>query len=515
MEDIKPSADKFEPLCVEYTAPPCCMVVFGASGDLTRRKLLSSLYSLYKRELLSKSFFLIGCGRKEISDQEFRNLAAESIKQVYDNVDLALLDTFLDMLYYQSGQYNDSSLYKNLTAKIEKIKSETKICGCTLFYLSVPPALFEVIVSGLGNSGLAYTGVTNACQCARLIIEKPFGSDYDSAIKLNECIQQFFDESQIYRIDHYLGKETVQNIMMFRFANSIFEPLWNRNYIDSVQLTIAESLGIGHRAGYYDKSGAIRDMFQNHMLQLLALIGMDPPVSFEADRVRDEKVKLLRSLRPIDIDDWQKTVVRGQYIHGTVDGSNVHSYINEEGVDPDSKTETFLASKLYIDNWRWKGVPFYLRTGKRLKNKLSEVAIRFKQVPHSMFAPYGIDELPANDLVIRIQPQEGISLSFQAKRPGSKVCMSTLRLNFNYSEIFGSVPPEAYERLLLDCMLSDQTLFARQDAVEVTWKYITPLLEKWDSIADLPVIYPAGSESFPAADKLIEADGRKWRKLEL
>jgi glucose-6-phosphate 1-dehydrogenase len=347
----------------------------------------------------------------------------------------------------------------------------------------------------------------------RLVIEKPFGQDLESATQLNERIGHCFDESQIYRIDHYLGKETVQNILMFRFANLIFEPLWNRNYIDHIQITISESIGVGHRANYYDKSGALRDMFQNHMLQILTLATMEPPVSFEADSIRDEKVKLLKAIRPIDIKKINDNFVRAQYGQGKIKAEQVKGYLDEKSVAENSKTETFVAARLFIDNWRWKGVPFYLRTGKAMKAKNTEIAVYFKSVPHSLFASVGLDEMPPNVLVFQIQPEEGMTLSFQAKRPGSKICMTTLDMNFNYKNVFLIEMPEAYQRLLLDCMLGDQTLFTRYDTVEASWKLLEPVLQLWQKDEAALYTYPAGSESFPQADDLIGSDGRKWRNI--
>lgn len=346
-----------------------------------------------------------------------------------------------------------------------------------------------------------------------MVVEKPFGSSLQTAVELNRKIHECFDESQIYRIDHYLGKETVQNILMFRFANAIFEPIWNRNYIDHVQITIAESLGVEHRASYYDKAGALRDMFQNHMLGMLSLVAMEPPTSFDADHIRDEKVKLLRSIRSFKLLPWQTDIIRGRYAAGTVGGTDVCGFRQEPGVAQDSKTETFVAAKMFIDNWRWKGVPFYLRTDKRLATKLTEIAITFKKVPHSMFASVELDDMPANVLVLKIQPDEGISLSFQAKRPGSKSCIGTLNMDFNYADVFGAELPEAYQRLLLDCMVGDQTLFTRQDDVQLSWELLAPVLEAWQNTDSVPYEYPAGSDSFSQADSLIESDGRQWRKL--
>jgi glucose-6-phosphate 1-dehydrogenase len=345
------------------------------------------------------------------------------------------------------------------------------------------------------------------------VVEKPFGHDLASALELNSTIQKHFSESQIYRIDHYLGKETVQNILMFRFANAIFEPVWNRNFIDHIQITIAESLGVEHRGGYYDKAGALRDMFQSHILGMLAFVTMEPPASFQPDHIRDEKVKLLRSIRPFDQRSIEKDIVRGQYSAGAIEGKSVVGYRRELEVDPNSTTETYAAAKVFVDNWRWQGVPFYVRTGKRLARKDTEIAIAFKKVPHSMFVSAGLGDLPANVLVFQIQPEEAISLSFQAKRPGSKACMGTLRMRFGYRDVFGGEAPEAYQRLLLDCMTGDQTLFTRQDDVEVSWNLVTPVLDAWQKWPALPFEYPAGCESFAQADMLIEQDGRRWRGL--
>ena len=500
-------------MCAEQIAPPCGMVVFGASGDLVHRKLIASLYSLYRNKLLTDNFYMIGCGRKEFSDEQFREKSLMAISADFSDDKEDIKRAFLEMIFYQQGDYDDPDLYKKLVATIDKCGKERHACGCCVFYLATPPSVFNSIVDGLGQSGLSYTGVTNANQCSRIIIEKPFGRDLGSSILLDEVVHKYFDESQIYRIDHYLGKETVQNILMFRFANSIFEPIWNRNYIDHVQITIAESLGVEHRAGYYDKSGAIRDMFQNHMIQLLALVGMEPPACFEADSLRNEKVKVIRSLRPIDLKNIEDYFVLGQYAPGRIDDQEAVGYLEEDGVDKYSRTETFAACKLFIDNWRWKGVPFYLRSGKRLKQRVSEIAITFKDVPHSMFHLYGLSTLPANVLVLRIQPEEEISLSFQAKRPGSKVCMSTIKMDFRYSDVFGGQQPQAYQRLLLDAMIGDQTLFAREDAVRYSWEFFTPVLEWYEKTLQKPYLYAAGEESFLEAQMLIEQDNRKWRKI--
>lgn len=513
MPEIRAFADRQEIACAEIRGEACGMVVFGASGDLARGKLIGSLFELFKRGLLSEKFYFLGCGRKVLSDEDYRKIAKGSISG-HSGSDQER-EKFLNYFNFISGDYSDGGFYERIKQRLGRLDAECGVPGCRIFYLSVPPGLYGVVAENLGRTGLSRTGSAGCRLQPRLVIEKPFGSDLASAVELNEHIRKYFDESQLYRIDHYLGKETVQNILMFRFANAIFEPVWNRNYIDHVQITIAESLGVGHRAGYYDDSGALRDMFQNHMLGMLAFVAMEAPTSFDADRIRDEKVKLLRSIRPIDAEKIDEFFVRGQYGAGVLDGEGICGYLDEEGVRANSVTETFVAGKLFIDNWRWKGVPFYLRTGKRLGKRVTEIAITFKRVPHSMFAAVGLDEMPANVLVLKIQPNEGIRLSFQAKRPGSKTCMSTLRLNFNYSDVFGTVDRDAYERLLLDCMVGDQTLYNRQDDVEVSWGLLGALLEAWGGGDEGLEVYSGGeeAESFAAADKIIESDGRKWRKL--
>lgn len=512
MQEIKPSVTQQDIICAEIAAPPTAMVVFGASGDLTRRKLLVSLFEVFKRGLLNERFYLLGCGRKEISDEQFRQVAEQAIQEESGDTSAKAIAPFINKLYYMSGDYHDTAFYNNIRTKLAELDKKHKVEGSVVFYLAVPPFLYGSIVEHLCSAGLSSSREPDS-KSFRLVVEKPFGFSLQSAVELNNKIRGCFNESQIYRIDHYLGKETVQNILMFRFANIIYEPLWNRNYIDSVQITIAETIGVEHRASYYDKSGALRDIFQNHMLQMLALVAMEPPISFEADHIRDEKVKLLRSIRPFEMDELDDFIVRGQYGPGAINGREVVGYRQEPGINPRSGTETFVAAKLFIDNWRWKGVPFYLRTGKRLAGKNTEIAITFKQVPHSMFISSGLDDIPSNILVLQIQPEEGISLRFQAKRPGSKICMGTLNMNFNYRSIFGIDMPEAYERLLLDCMIGDQTLFTRQDGVEAAWQLLTPLLDAWQDDDRAPYEYPAGSSSFPGADSLIQSDGRKWRKL--
>ena len=513
MQQIKPTIAGEDIICAETAAGPNALVVFGASGDLTHRKLLVSIFQLFTQNLLDENFYLLGCGRKKLSDGDFRKTAQQSIRENSDFVSAKDLKSFTNKLYYIDGDYGEAGFYERIKVRLTELDQKHKVHESLVYYLAVPPFLYTTIVEHLGSAGLGCQEKPGTKEQIKLVVEKPFGRDLQSALELNEKLAYCFNESQIYRIDHYLGKETVQNILMFRFANAIFEPVWNRNYIDNIQITIAETIGVEHRAGYYDKSGALRDMFQNHMLQMLALVAMEPPISFAADHIRDEKVKLLRSIRPFKLEPLPKSIVRGQYSCGVIDGEKVAGYRDEPGVSADSRTETFVAAKLFMDNWRWKDVPFYLRTGKRLSNKDTEIAITFKKVPHSMFLSAGLEDMPPNVLVLQIQPEEGISLSFQAKRPGSKICMSTLNMNFNYKSIFLVDMPEAYQRLLLDCMVGDQTLFTRFDGVEASWRLLTPVLETWQNDDSAPYEYPAGSDSFPEADYLIESDGRKWRKL--
>jgi glucose-6-phosphate 1-dehydrogenase len=513
VEDIQPSVATLDIVCAETAAPPTALVVFGASGDLANRKLLPSLVQIRQRGLLDDRFCVLGCGRREYSDEQYRKIAFDALREHGPGIPTDLVKEFVGKLYYLSGDYGDAALYGQIKDRLAAIRQQHGVDGCNVFYLAVPPLLYGNIAEQLGSAGLSRKSDPDCQQSARLVVEKPFGRDLQTAGELNGILYKWFDESQIYRIDHYLGKETVQNIMILRFANAIFEPVWNRNHIDNIQVTIAETLGVERRADYYDKSGALRDMFQNHMLQMMALVAMEPPISFHADHIRDEKAKLLRSIRPLSLDSWNSCFVRARYSAGTINGQNVPGYRDEEGVGPDSNTETFVAARLFVDNWRWKDVPFYLRTGKRLARKTTEIAVTFRQVPHSLFSSVGLDEMPPNVLVLKIQPEEGISLRFQAKRPGSKICMGTLNMNFNYKDVFAVEMPESYQRLLLDCMVGDQTLFTRFDSVEIAWQLLTPVLEIWQN-GQTPIFeYPAGSDSFSEANALLATDGRQWRKL--
>ncbi len=502
MAKIEAKIDHREMLCVETAAGPTGFVVFGASGDLAHRKLYTSLYELYRRELMSQCFYLIGCGRSQYSHEAFREAVKKNILVSDHTTDEQKLAEFISRFYYLSGDYSQTQLYQDICDLTTELDAKYCLDGNRIFYLSVPPFLYETIIEKLGELHLMCPAASGQIENVRLVIEKPFGRDLDSARRLDEKLLLYFDESQIYRIDHYLGKETVQNLLIFRFANSIFEPLWNRNFIEHVQINIAESVGLEHRAGYYDKSGALRDMFQNHMLQMLAMVAMEPPVSFAADSVRDEKAKLLRSIRPVTANQVDQFFVRGQYGPGVVDGKEARGYLAEEGVPTGSKTETFVAGKLFIDNWRWKDVPFYLRTGKRLSRKLTEIIITFKQVPHSMFDTSDLVDIPQNTLRFQIQPNEGMYLSLQAKRPGSKICMSNLDMAVDYQKVFGVKMPEAYQRLLLDCMLGDQTLFTRRDSVEIAWQLLMPVLESWRNDGQKLNVYPAGASKVNFLDKI-------------
>ncbi|UCB44320.1 MAG: glucose-6-phosphate dehydrogenase [Spirochaetota bacterium] len=500
--------------CIEEYPEPTAFVIFGASGDLTSRKLIPSLYNLFQKNLIPKDFYILGCARSPLNDESFRKKVENAIGERSDSASDSKTRKFSERCFYISGGYDADETYKELKKRLEILDKKFLPERNHIFHLATPPSIYPLVIKNLGLSGLSKEG-KSGIGSVHVIVEKPFGSDLDSAMELENILKKSLSEHQIYRIDHYLGKDTVQNILLFRFANSIFEPIWNRRYIDNIQITVAESIGVEHRAGFFEQAGLLRDMFQNHMMQLISLVAMESPISFDADRVRDEKVKLLRAIRPFKINDLNNTIIRGQYGPGIINGKEVVAYRDEEGVDPNSKIETYVAAKIMIENWRWQGVPFFLRTGRRLKRKASKIAVQFKAVPHSMFYPLTTDDLNPNVLIFHVQPEEGISLRIQAKHPGPKLCMDALEMEFKYSEVIHEGLPDAYERLLLDCMVGDPTLFIRRDDMEVAWSFITPVLKAWERDPECkktgPLhMYPAGSWGPDAIEELVNREGRSW-----
>jgi glucose-6-phosphate 1-dehydrogenase len=493
-------------------APPTVVVIFGASGDLTARKLIPAVYNLGVDGLLPADFFLVGYGRKPIPDEEFRGLAADAIKEFSRReLTLEVWDRIAASTSYVAGGYDDKAAFERLAAHIAGIEKKLGREVQTLFYISTPPSVFQPILLNLGASGLAGKHLGQAHH-AKVIIEKPFGRDLASARALNDTIRRVFEEHQVYRIDHYLGKETVQDMLVQRFANAIFEPLWNRNFIDSVQITVAEEVGVGTRGGYYEQSGCLRDMIQNHTMQLLALTAMEPPVSLDAESIRDEKVKLLKAIQPLALGPGGD-VARAQYAAGMTGGKKVPGYLEEEGIDPHSATETFAALRFSINNWRWQGVPFYLRSGKRMARRVSEIAVNFKRPPGTLFAEGEKFNLAANTLAFQIQPDEGLSLILNGKVPGLETRTQPVKMNFRYATTFGSNTPEAYERLVLDAMVGDGTLFIRGDEALASWRLCTPILESWAAAGrDGMDRYAAGSWGPPSADALLAKKNHVWRQ---
>ncbi len=492
---------------VEAVSTPSIMVIFGGSGDLTRRKLIPALYKLKRNGLLPAGFSILTIGRRTMSVEEYRGSLLESMESM--GIDAGYWEIFSKDVFYHSLDYGDLDDYRGLNDRLEGMGKDHDDYNY-IFYLATPPSAFGVITENLGKCGLS--DEENGWR--RIVIEKPFGSDLESARELDNRIKIYFREDQIFRIDHYLGKETVQDILMFRFANTIFEPVWNRQYIDYIQITAAETLGIGRRAGYYDRIGVLRDMFQNHILQLLALTAMEAPAHFDPECVHDEKVKVFKSIKPIPLERLEDFLVLGQYREGVIDGRDVPGYLDEPGVPEWSRTPTFAAMKVFIENWRWQGVPFYLRSGKRMEKRLTQIAVRFKKVPYMMFRDVLGEEIGTNMIVLRIQPDEGIGLKFQIRLPGSKICTRSVMMDFSYSDFYEGTPFEAYERVLLDVMLGDHLLFIREDGVDAAWALLTPVLKAVETEAGTGRLslegYSAGSWGPPLADRLVQEGGDEW-----
>ncbi len=494
---------------------PCAIVIFGATGDLTKRKLLDALYNLTLDRLLPVDFAVVGFARRPQTDDQFRGEMRDSVARFSRRLplDQGVWDSLASRLFYHEGNFDDTGAYVRLKSHLNEIDLTAGTQGNRLFYLATPPDQFPVIIANLAAAGLIAPH-HDTSPWTRIIIEKPFGRDLASARALNVAVHGAFNEHQVYRIDHYLGKETVQNILVFRLGNGFFEPLWNSRYVDHIQVTVAETVGVEGRATYYEKAGVTRDMLQSHILQLVTLLAMEPPATLSADAVRDEKVKVLRSLRPFSADDVRRFTVRGQYAAGAVGGAKVPGYREEPGVAPQSVTETYMAMRMAIDNWRWAGTPFYVRVGKRLARRATEVAITFKAPPLVLFGSAGTSHAGPNVLGIKIQPDEGIYLAFSAKAPGMKMHIDPVRMDFQYATSFGASSPEAYERLILDAVSGDATLFSREDEVELSWGWVDRIIDTWHNDPRTPLpLYPAGSEGPEDADVLLQRDGRRWRSI--
>ena len=490
------------------TADSCTVILFGASGDLAKRKVIPAMYDLAQYNSLGACYAIIGFARTPMTDETFRDNVGEAAKTISEvgPIDPQKWSGFASNLFYTAGDYSDPDSYVRLLERLAELEAAKKLCGNRLFYLSTPPEVYPDIVEQLGRAGLARPNKPNSW--VRIIIEKPFGRDLASAKQLNKIVLNVFEEKQIYRIDHYLGKDTVQNLLVLRFGNGIFEPLWNRNYVDQVQITASETLGVERRGGFYETAGALRDMIQSHVLQLTSLVAVEPPASFDATAVRNEKLKVLQSIRPFNLEMVAQWVVRGQYAPGKIADKSLPGYREEQGVKPDSRTETFVAMRLLVDNWRWAGVPFYLRTGKRLARRSTEIMIQFKRAPHIVFRER---EVEPNRLVLNIQPEEGVSVSFGAKRPGTEMSIGNVTMNFSYKEGFGGATRSAYATLLNDCLRGDATLFDRGDSVEAAWSLVDPILDVWSAAktAGVPV-YSSGTWGPKESDQLLDRDGRQW-----
>ncbi len=508
-----------EGLRLERIPEPCTMVICGATGDLTQRKLGPALYNLMLGGFLPPEFTVVGFARREMSDDDFRDHLRIGIDEYSRNrpVKRSVWDSFSGGIRYHRGEFHEPAAYEELAMLLDRIDRDRGTGGNRLFYLAVPPVLYPEIVKQLGKAGLAADGERRSDGkrgWVRVIVEKPFGYDLGSARKLNREIREAFEEEQVYRIDHYLGKETVQNLAVFRFGNGLFEPIWNRRYIDSVQITVAETVGVEGRGEFYDQTGALRDIVQNHALQLMTMFAMEPPVEFAASDLRDEKLKVLRAVHPMAVTDVASRAIRGQYVSGWVEGQKMRSYRDEPEVDPESQTETYVALKLAIDSWRWAGVPFYLRTGKGMPTRVTEIAVQFRRAPLALFARTGYSQIDPNILAIRIQPDEGILLRFGAKVPGQGLQIRSVNMDFRYGSSFAVDSPDAYETLLLDCMIGDASLFTRDDEVERAWEILDPILQAWgaDGQGGPLHFYAAGTWGPPASDDMLERDRRAWRR---
>ncbi|MCJ7615297.1 MAG: glucose-6-phosphate dehydrogenase [Desulfobacterales bacterium] len=478
----------------EENLEPCTIVIIGASGDLTSRKLVPALFNLYLNKGLPDAFLIVGSSRTKLSSQEFKDKIQSALQKDRD-LNFSDWQSFSASLFYKSINYDDLSSFIILAEYLKSLDKKFNIPANRIFYLAIPPSIYKTVAKMIGQAGLAEEG-KNGNGWSRIVVEKPFGRDLESATDLDQSLHEDFKESQIFRIDHYLAKETVQNILMFRFANSIFEPIWNRRYIENINITAAESVGVEHRAGYYEQAGVLRDMFQNHMMQLLALTAMDPPSIFQAKPVRDEKIRVFRAVRPFSLSNLQDSLILGQYGPGVIDGKEVLGYREESGVSPDSVIPTFAMMKIFIDNWRWQGVPFYLMSGKRLARKMTQIAIQFKEVPHSVFRNVLGEHITANCLILGIYPEERITLTFQTKNPGTKVCLRSVTMDFFYHQNSRGQMFDAYEKVLIDCILGDQMLFWQQEGVELCWSFLTPILKECEDCSDsskLLHLYGAGS----------------------